>query len=129
MLSQATNVRVTLTVKHHDQRHFLFECKTDGDPQGCSVEFLKNNRTIDTLRGSADKCYHMKKGCMGDECSCSSDCRNFTLKVDKTEFRTDDTLSCKMRMEEQEGNWTDIHDYAVIDGTGKIILLYSIRHS
>ena len=108
-----------------DEYHFLFMCISDGAPQGCSVEFLKNNRTIDTLRGSADKCYHMKKECMGDECSCSSDCMNFTLKY-TTENRTGDIFSCKMRIKAQ-GIGMDIYDYVVSDG--KIIYLYSFPHS
>jgi len=113
-----------------DEYHFLFMCISDGVPQGCSVEFLKNNRTIDTLRFSDDHCYHnTKQVCKGDECSCSSDCMNFTLKYAKTEIRTGDIFSCKMRIKEQEGIWTDIYDYAIFDGTGKITHLYSFPHS
>ena len=105
-------------------------CKSDGVPLGCSVEFLKNNRTIDNLRRfSDDNCYHRTGECRGHECSCSSDCMYFTLKYTTTENRTGDIFSCQMRIKEPEGSWTDIYDYAVFDGTGKIIHLYSFPHS
>ena len=98
-------------------KYFFFICLSAGVPQGCSVEFLKNKKTIDTLRRSSDDhCYHnTKDNCMGDECSCSSDCMNFTLKYAETEIRTGDIFSCKMRIKD--------------DGTGKIVHLYSFPHS
>ena len=135
--SQATNVTVTFMAKHHtvgDEYDFFFMCLSNGVPhaQVCSVEFLKNNTTLDNLRLSRNDhhCYHKTGGvCNGDECACSSDCMNFTLKYAKTEIRTGDIFSCKMRIPEQEGMWTDIYDYAVFNGTGKIIHLYSFPHS
>jgi hypothetical protein len=132
--SQATNVTVTFMAKHHtvgDEYYFFFMCLSNDVPLGCSVEFLKNNTTLDNLRLSSNDhhCYHKTGGvCNGDECACSSDCMNFTLKYAKTEIRTSDIFSCKMRIQEQEGIWTDIYDYAVFDGRGKIIYLYSFPH-
>ena len=129
--SQATNVTVTF-MPVESEYDFHFMCLSNGVPQGCSVEFLKNNTTLDNLRLSSNDhhCYHNTGGvCNGDECACSSDCMNFTLKYAKAEMRTGDNFSCKMRIQEQEGIWTDIYDYAVFNGIGKIIHLYSFPHS
>ena len=128
--SQATNVTVTFMAVG-DEYDFFFMCLSNGVPhaQVCSVEFLKNNTTLDNLRLSSNDhhCYHKTGGvCNGDECACSSDCMNFTLKYPKREIRTGDILSCKMR---RKGIWKDIYDYAVFNGTGKIIHLYSFPHS
>jgi hypothetical protein len=57
-------------------------------------EFLKNNKTIETLRQFNDSCYHKTAHvCKGDECSCSSDCMNFTYKYNTKENRTGDVFS------------------------------------
>ena len=107
-------------------------CLCDAAPQGCSMQFLKNNKTMETLRQFNDSCYHQTGNvCKGDECSCSSDCMNFTFKYNTTENRTGDIFSCQMRIEEQEENWTDnyVYDSAIFNGTGKIIHLYSFPHS
>jgi hypothetical protein len=113
--------------KHHtvgDEYYFM--CLSSEAPEGCSVEFLENNTTLDNLKPADDHCYHKTGVCNGDECACSSDCMNFTLKYAKTEIRTGDIFSCKVRI---KGIWMDIYDYAVFNGTGKIIHLYSFPHS
>jgi hypothetical protein len=104
-------------------------CLCDAVPMGRSMEFLKNNKTMETLRQFNDSCYHKTADvCKGDECSCSSDCKNFTYKYNTKENRTGDVFSCKMKIK-VEGNWMDIYDSAIFNGTGKIIHLYSFPHS
>ena len=119
--SQVTNVTVTFMAKQHtvgNEYHFFFMCLCDGVPLGCSAEFLKNNKTIETLRQFNDSCYHKTAHvCKGDECSCSSDCMNFTYKYNTKENRTGDVFSCKMKIK-AEGIWMDIYDSAIFDGKG-----------
>jgi hypothetical protein len=80
----------------------------DAVPRGCSMEFLKNNKTMETLRQFNDSCYHKTADvCKGDECSCSSDCKNFTFKYNTTENRTGDIFSCQMKIT-VEGIWMNI---------------------
>jgi hypothetical protein len=61
--------------------------------------------------------------CKGDECSCSSDCMNFTYKYNTKENRTGDIFSCQMKITE-EGIWMNFNDSVIFDGRGKIIHLY-----
>ena len=130
--SQATNVTVTFMVQQHtvgDENRFFFMCLCDGVPLGCQAEFLRNNKTMETLRQFNDNCYHKTADvCKGDECSCSSDCMNFTYKYNTKENRTGDVFSCQMKIK-VEGTWMDIYDSAIFDGKGKIIHLYSFPHS
>jgi hypothetical protein len=130
--SQATNVTVTFMAQQHtveDENRFFFMCSCDGVPLGCQVEFLRNNKTMETLRQFNDNCYHKTADvCKGDECSCSSDCMNFTYKYNTKENRTGDVFSCQMKIK-VEGIWMDIYDSAIFDGKGKIIHLYSFPHS
>jgi hypothetical protein len=43
-------------------------CLCNAVPLGCSMEFLKNNKTMETLRQFNDSCYHKTADvCKGDE--------------------------------------------------------------
>ena len=118
--------------QHHtvdDENRFFLRCLLDGRRSECQAEFLRNNKTMETLRPSNDSCYHKTGGvCKGDECSCLSDCMNFTYKYNTKENRTGDVFSCQMKIK-VEGIWMDIYDSAIFDGKGKIIHLYSFPHS
>ena len=112
-----------------DENRFFFMCSCDGVPLGCQVEFLRNNKTMETLRQFNDNCYHKTADvCKGDECSCSSDCMNFTYKYNTKENMTGDIFSCQMKIK-VEGIWMNIYDSAIFDGRGKIIHLYYFPHS
>ena len=130
--SQATTITVTFMALHHtvdDENRFFLRCLLDGRRSECQAEFLRNNKTMETLRPSNDSCYHKTGGvCKGDECSCLSDCMNFTYKYNTKENRTGDVFSCQMKIK-VEGIWMDIYDSAIFDGKGKIIHLYSFPHS
>lgn len=70
--------------------------------QGCSSEFLIDNKSLDQIRGEGMLCYHSGGVCYEQLCTCVNDCKQFTLNITSFPDISNTTFGCKLKLEVHE---------------------------
>lgn len=83
---------------------FTFMCTSDSPFMGCTVEFLVNRSTIDDLRNANSTCYHKNGVCKPKICSCSDNCKRFTLSVITSTNMTNHIFGCGGKIDNRSVN-------------------------
>lgn len=76
----------------------MIYCKTQANPFACSMEFLHDNSTVESIRYSDGECFDKFGKCKPGICSCSEDCASFHWNLTTTAVKTNDSFCCKMRI-------------------------------
>lgn len=97
----------------------MIYCRTEVIPFECSMEFLHNNSTVESIRYSDGGCYDKFGECELGICSCSEDCVSFHWNFTTTVVQTNDSFGCKMRIYNSTSNsFHKVYTLAVYNGTG-----------
>lgn len=101
-------------ITNSDLKVLQLICSTNIAPQMCTVEYLVDKRTYDTIRYFNNNCYHTMWICSPTVCACSDDCMSFTLNVTVTNDMMNHSYSCASRIESEKviylANISVIHD-------------------
>lgn len=85
----------------------------------CSLEFLHNNSTVESIRYSDGGCYDKSGKCKPGICSCSEDCTTFHWNFTSKAVQTNDSFGCQMRIYNSTFNsFYKVYTSAVYNGTG-----------
>lgn len=94
-------------------------CLTLVMPFECSMEFLHNNSTVESIRYSNGECFDKFGECKPEICVCSEDCAAFLWNLTSTLVKTNDSFGCKMRIYNSTSDWFyKVYSSAVYNGTG-----------
>lgn len=116
------NISLEVTTKHiNDVAVYHFVCKTNFPSMTCSVEYHKNNHTLTSLRFETSTCINRNGGCTPNLCSCSKECKVFTLNVETTSDVLNSTLGCEARLN-VSGYIFVAREVQKFDGKGNLIL-------
>lgn len=102
----------------------MISCITQVMPFKCSMEFLHNNSTIESIRYSDGGCFDTFGECKPGICSCSEDCTSFHWN--STNINKNDRYGCKMRIyNSTSDSFYIVYTFAVYNGTGTCNLLFT----
>lgn len=86
-------------IANNDSKVLQLSCSTNIAVQLCTVEFLRDNKTHDGIRYFDNNCFHTMWICSPKVCTCSGDCKSFTLNVTVTQDMKNTIYSCASRIE------------------------------
>lgn len=102
---------------NNNSKIFQLVCSTNIAIQLCTVEFLIDKKTHESIRYYNKNCYHTTALCSPTVCTCSDDCKSFTLNVTVTQNMMSHLYSCASRI--GYGGVTYLANVSVIhDGNG-----------
>lgn len=113
-------------VDSHTDKIVRISCLTLAMPFECSMEFLHNNSTVESIRYSDGGCYGKSGKCKPGICSCSEDCTSFHWNFTSKAVQTNDSFGCQMRIYNSTFNsFYKVYTLSVYNGTGTFYLEFN----
>lgn len=80
---------------------FQCMCSTNIPSVKCTSNFQVDQQQYDDVRLRSNACYHRYGKCSIDECSCSEDCKTFTLNISSALGMRNRKFGCEARLKYQ----------------------------